>query len=274
MPTNIEWTNETWSPITGCTPISEGCKNCYAKRMAKRLAGRYGYPEQPHEFDVTLHPEKLNQPLHWKKPRMIFVCSMGDLFHKDVEYEWIFKIFAVMSLNQQHTFQILTKRPENMKKWFDYYSVGGFGTREIVKSRANKIKGLTETPAGWTNMSWPLPNVWLGVTAENQQTANERIPGLLKTPAAVRFVSVEPMLEGMMVDGYLNKDPNLATLDWVICGGETGPRAREMKTEWARDLYRQCKEDGAPFFFKKPGDAFKGNVEDLPMVREWPKGSE
>lgn len=279
MPTNIEWTDESWNPITGCTPISEGCAHCYARSMAKRLAGRYGYPDAPNEFDVTLHPDKLNQPLHWKKPRMIFICSMGDLFHDDVEYEWIFKIFAVMSLCQQHTFQILTKRPENMKRWFNHYSVGGFTTREIVKSRANKIQGLPHTPAGWQSMPWPLPNVWIGVTTENQETAEERIPWLTRTPAAVHFVSAEPMLEAI---DYSNHQPFIqkfggfraakgilsGAVDWVICGFETGPGAREGNPDHARDLRDQCAAAGVPFFFKR---MTKGPIPEDLQIRQWPK---
>lgn len=261
MPTKIEWTNETWNPITGCTKISEGCTNCYAERMAKRLAGRYGYPEQPHHFEVTVHEDKFDQPLKWKKPRMIFVCSMGDLFHPDVPHAEIKKILDVIKKCPQHTFQILTKRPEAMFYYF----------------QANHTIYDSES---YLNKYELFRNLWLGVTAENQKTADERIPWLLKTPAVVRFVSVEPMLGSVdlqkvvMPDGdYLTKHFRwqvVNSLDWVICGGETGHGAREMKAEWAQDLYVQCRDAGVPFFFKKPGDAFKGNKDDLPLVREYP----
>jgi protein gp37 len=310
MPTKIEWTNETWNPVTGCTPVSEGCANCYAKRMAKRLAGRAGYPKAPHEFDVTLHPDRLNQPYHWRKPRKVFVCSMSDLFHEDVPEEYIVKVFATIAINERHTFQILTKRPKRMYELFKdnyifkkvaYYIWDGPDNlaehQPIWMSKYGFVR--PHVVASWLSSGFnlPLKNLRIGVTTENQQTANERIPWLLKTPAAVRFVSVEPMLgqvhltkihykkHQIIIDalnghklpydqsGYGVSSPMMKRelLHWVICGGETGYGAREMKAEWAQDLYQQCKNAGVPFFFKKPGDAFKGNTEDLPMVREWPK---
>jgi len=250
MPTKIEWTNETWNPVTGCTKISEGCKNCYAERMAKRLAGKYGYPEQPHHFDVTLHPDKLNQPAKWKKPRRIFVCSMGDLFHEDVNFEYVLKVWKVVAENNQHTFQVLTKRPEQMLKFVQWLA----GADHI---------SIAEFPQ----------NVWVGITAENQKTADKRIPLLLRVPAAVRFVSVEPMLEPVDISGYyldFYGQGRKEMIDWAICGGETGPGAREMKAEWAWNLYHQCKDARVPFFFKKPGDAFQGG--ELPNIREYPEG--
>jgi len=278
MPTKIEWTNETWNPVTGCTKISEGCKNCYAERMARRLASRYGYQEYPYHFDVTLHPDKLNQPLKWKKPRRIFVCSMGDLFHIEVPIEYVLKVFNIMQLCPHHTFQVLTKRPR------------------IMKDTIEEIQGKNADYFYNTH-----PNVWLGATAENQKTADERIPILLKIPATIRFVSVEPMLNKIELNretmvycprcSHVYFDsfqwsscPNcnapplsqrdgrtfLSYLDWVICGGETGYGAREMKAEWAWNLYNQCREADVPFFFKKPGDAFQGG--ELPNIREYPKG--
>jgi len=258
MPTNIEWTNETWNPVTGCTKISTGCRNCYAERMARRLAGRCGYPEAPNHFDITLHKDRLYQPLKWRKPRIIFVCSMGDLFHEDVPADYIVNIFEVMSAAKQHTFQVLTKRPQRMLdvlygKEGNYYLGGGDF----------------------------IPNIWLGVTTENQDTANERIPLLLQTDAFVHFVSVEPMLGEIDLRYWLPKHEKFLNLpefipevidllDWVICGGETGPGAREMKAEWAQDLCRQCLDADVPFFFKKPGNGFTGNTDELPAVREWP----
>lgn len=221
--------------------------------MAKRLAGRFGYPEQPHHFDVTMHVDKLNQPSRWKKPRMIFVCSMGDLFHEDVTHMMREMIFDEIENTPQHIYQVLTKRPKNMLRFFEHY--------------------YRETAL--------LPNVWLGVTAENQEAADERLPWLLKTPAAVRFVSVEPMLghldmeaKGWLfptLEGDLSGAYNRG-LDWIICGGETGPGAREMNASWTFDLYQQCREAEVPFFFKKPGDAFTGHVQNLPTtIRQWPK---
>ena len=230
MTTKIEWCDETWNPITGCSPISAGCDNCYARRMARRLAGRFGYPETPNHFDVTFHPDRLDQPLKWKKPRRIFVCSMGDLFYEGVEDHQINSVFIRMVNTARHKYLILTKRPERMK---DFISIG----------------------TGWRGM---MENIWLGVTAENQQTADERIPILLQIPAAVRFVSGEPMLEEIdlapYLGGYYLGEQSLgrrSALDWVICGPETGPGARECKPEWIEDLYEQCKAAGVPFFDKR-----------------------
>lgn len=163
--TKISWCDKTWNPITGCTKCSPGCVNCYAERMSKRLAGRCGYPKE-NPFAVTFHPDKLQEPMKWHKPSRIFVCSMGDLFHEQVKDEWIDAVFMTMDLSRRHTFMILTKRPERM--------------REYLSGRTHIIR-----------MVYPLPNVWLGVTVENQEQADKRIPFLLDTPAAKRFVSVE-----------------------------------------------------------------------------------
>lgn len=237
MATKIEWTDETWNPITGCTKISEACKHCYAERMSKRLAGRCGYPTY-YPFKVTLHEDKLDEPLRWKKPRQVFVCSMGDLFHEDVPIRWFYEVYKVMEQCKHHTFLVLTKRPQRMANVLEQFE----------------------------GRSWPLSNVWLGVTAENQQRADERIPVLLQIPAAVRFVSVEPMLgpvdlrKWMAWDGFRRNipgfipNPNYRGLNWVICGGETGPGARPMHPDWARSLRDQCQQVGVPFFFKQWGE--------------------
>lgn len=276
MASKIEWTDETWNPVTGCTPVSEGCANCYAKRMAKRLHGRCGYPETPHQFDVTLHPDRLDQPLRWKKPRTIFVCSMGDLFHEEVPFDFIDKVFAVAALCPQHTFQVLTKRPERMK---EYLSDFDFRIDQItghILDLSGAVWGdaRSEQPGlqRWYQLAdpLPLPNVWLGVTAENQATADERIPLLLQCPAAVRFVSVEPLLSMIDIRPWLeilhrdeidvpipypdNDDPWIHPLDWVIVGGETGPGARPMDLNWARSVRDQCVAAGVPFFLKSLGE--------------------
>lgn len=232
MPTKIEWATDVWNPITGCTPISEGCQNCYAKRMANRLAGRYGYPKDD-PFKVTSHNGHVYlKPTKWKKPRRIFVCSMGDLFHRDVDVDsQIYpSIIHMVRRTPQHTYLFLTKRPEKMK-WV-----------------CERI---------WGN---DLPkNAWFGVTAENQQRADERIPILLQIPTAVHFVSVEPMLGPVDMKNWLKESvvrhhtvPQ--EINWVICGGETGPNARPMESDWARLLRDQCGAVGVPFFFKKHGD--------------------
>jgi len=266
MPTKIEWATDSWNPITGCTPISEGCQNCYAERMSKRLAGRCGYPSED-PFKVTLHPDKLDQPLRWKKPRMIFVCSMGDLFHKDVPFDQISQVFDVMcswrwptkeaecsgdaSLLEDpgHTFMVLTKRPERIPEWLSWLGHYWPGDSPV------NINLEAEGHFG--------KHIWFGVTAENQARADERIPILMQIPAAVRFVSVEPMLGPMDLEiwGQYEHPDNegygvdaIKCLDWIICGGETGPGARPMRPDWVRSLRDQCQAAGTPFFFKSWGD--------------------
>ena len=254
MSTGIEWTDEVWNPVTGCTPVSEGCEHCYAKRMAKRLAGRYGYPKDD-PFAVTFHPDRLNQPLRWTKPRRVFPCSMGDLFHRDVSLGRLGMVFDVMMHCSQHTFLLLTKRPE------------------IARQRM-KILRL------------PLmENVWLGVSVENQARADERIPILLDIPvphAGVRFVSVEPMLGPVDLVEYLPKHEQVAVqksewglrrseyilrkrrAQWVICGCESGPGRRETKVEWIRDLRDQCEAYQVPFFLKQR--EIDGKVVHMPEL--------
>ena len=234
--TKIEWADAVWNPVTGCTPISEGCKNCYAERMATRLKGRYGYPEDE-PFKVTLHPEKLEEPLKWKKPRRVFVCSMGDLFHEQVPDEYIAKVWEIMNNASNHTFLVLTKRPQRMK---DFLARLGWYTHD---REVNPAEAVLDEGGKYT-----LKNVWLGVTAENQQRAEERIPILLQLPAAKRFVSVEPMLGPVDLTEVGHVGPKL---DWVICGSESGPNRRPAKIEWIRSLRNQCIYFGVPFFLKQ-----------------------
>lgn len=260
MPTKIEWATDTWNPITGCTKISEACQNCYAERMSKRLAGRCGYPKDE-PFKVTLHPERLEEPFGWRKPRRVFVCSMGDLFHEDVPEKFIYDIWDVMVLNKQHIFLVLTKRPDRMKSFIE----------KVMTNRMNYASTFGNTLEGKEARRWaqkPVQNIWLGVTAENQARADERIPILLQIPAAVRFVSVEPMLGPVdlsLSDGVdlsmsvgtglkPGKSYLINSLDWVICGGETGPGARPMHPDWVRSLRDQCQAAGVPFFFKSWGE--------------------
>jgi protein gp37 len=225
--TRIEWADEVWNPVTGCTKISEGCKNCYAERMSKRLAGRFGYPaEEP--FRVTVHRDRLEQPLRWRKPRRVFVDSMGDLFHEDVPEEFVYDVWRYMAGIPRHTFLLPTKRVHRMKEFVDWWYLSN-------------------------HESDPWPNIWLDVSVENQPRADERIPLLLQTPAARRFVSLEPLLGPVFLGWWLpgGKDRlDLPNLDWVICGAETGPGAREMNPDWARDIRDQCKAAGVPFFMK------------------------
>jgi protein gp37 len=231
-----------WNPVTGCSKISPGCTNCYAERMAERLAGRFGYPrDEP--FQVTIHPERLEEPLRWRKPRNILVCSMGDLFHEDVPFPIPALVFDIAGKCPQHTFQILTKRPQRMYEFTQWMA----GADDI------------------STAEWPR-NCWLGVTAENQAMADQRIPLLLQTPAAIRFVSVEPMLGPVKLSRWLGcGDPHHRhigpcslyganqRLDWVIVGGETGPGARPIHPDWVRSLRDQCLSSGVPFFFKQWG---------------------
>jgi protein gp37 len=223
--TKIEWCKnkdggqgKTWNPVTGCTKISPGCQNCYAERMAKRLRGRCGYDAE-NPFKATLHPNRLEEPLRWRKPSMIFVCSMGDLFYEGVPFYYIYSVFITMKHCPQHTFLVLTKRPKRMKEFIvDCYAY--------------------ESPSG---------NVWLGVTAENRPMWDERVNILKQLEAAKKFVSYEPAL------GSLG-EVDLSGLDWIICGGETGPHARPVHPDWVRGLRDQCQSAGVPFFFKQWGE--------------------
>jgi protein gp37 len=264
----IEWTNATWNVITGCSKVSSGCKNCYAERLFPRA-----YPGR--EFtDVRTHPERLEQPLKWKRPRRIFVNSMSDLFHEAVADHFIEQVFAVMALAEQHTFQILTKRPERMAEWASKKQWSATHICiEIEKDREGGRDYLWNSHAPTAPWKpWPLSNVWLGVSVEDQATADERIPLLLKTPAAVMFVSYEPALgpvdfrhiqrnheveiDALMGDHGVHRPlagRSDARLDWVIAGGESGPRARPSHPDWFRSVRDQCQTAGVAFFFKQWG---------------------
>lgn len=213
---NIEWTDSTWNPITGCTKISPGCKHCYAETFAERFRGVPGHPFEQ-GFDLRLWPERLDLPLKWKQPRIIFVNSMSDLFHERVSADFIFKVFETMQAAHWHKFQILTKRSERLRR-------------------------LART------LPWPT-NVWMGVSVESP-TYTFRIDDLRDVPSAVRFLSIEPLLAeipGLDLDG----------IDWVIVGGESGPKCRPMDAEWVRRIRRECKSQKVPFFFKQWGGTRK-----------------
>jgi len=268
--TKIEWAERVWNPVTGCTKVSEGCRNCYAERMAWRLRGRAGYPA--HEpFQATLHPDRLDEPLHWRKPSMVFVCSMGDLFHGDVPDEFIAQVWGVMRSSPQQIFLVLTKRPERMVRWVnrchDAESMGWVTHDGTPPAKAYDGTGIV---VGETRR-WPLPNVWLGTSVENQNAANDRIPHLLQTPAAKRFVSCEPLLGAVdlvrwlpitycgqthyrLVEHEASDFGPMVFPDWVIVGGESGPGARPMHPDWARSLRDQCVAAGVPLFFKQWGE--------------------
>ena len=229
---SIEWTESTWNPVTGCSKVSPGCKNCYAERLAGRLQamGSFRYRNG---FQVTLQHDIVDLPLRWKQPRVIFVNSMSDLFHKDIPDDFIKRVFATMEKAHWHTFQILTKRSERMAE-----------------------------------LAWKLPwprNVWMGVSVESSDYTY-RISDLAKVPAAVRFLSVEPLLSA------IPRIP-LRGIDWVIVGGESGPGARPMEAQWVRQIRRRCKLHGVPFFFKQWGGRNKkaaGRVLDGKTWDEMP----
>ena len=232
--TSIEWATDSWNPVTGCTPCASGCLNCYARRMATRLAGRFGYPaDQP--FKVTLHPDRLDEPLHWKKPRRVFVCSMGDLFHVDVHNEFIDRVFAAMSDTPRHTFLILTKRPDRMERYL----------RTEYRERSVWFAPLPNGEHFNGPRVWPLRNVWLGTSVSTQPEYNRNVAHLLRCRAAVRFVSLEPLLEDVEI--------NLGGIAWCIVGGESGPHARPCNVEWIRSVRDQCKAAGVLIFVKQFG---------------------
>ena len=261
MATKIEWCDETWSPVTGCTPVSAGCENCYAKRMATRLAGRCGYPaDEP--FRVTVHPERFEQPLRWRKRKRVFVCSMGDLFHPDVPFDVITDIFDMMCDErvQQHTFLVLTKRPERIREWL--WWVGECWPGDTA------LNVVLETAC-----DLPIRNIYVGTSIEDQGTARERIPTLLNSGwPGPTFVSCEPLLGPVQMSQYLRfPDDQVRGVNWVICGGETGPGARGngYYEHWARGLMYQCRNKGVPFFHKQM--VGRSPIPEDLMVREWPK---
>lgn len=275
--TKISWTDASWNVIVGCSKCSPGCLNCYAEKMAVRLAfmGNEAYAKVVNRGTVNSWNGKtcfnaiaLNKPLHWKKPRKIFVCSMGDLFHESVPFEWIDKVFAVMALCPQHTFQVLTKRADRMKEYFNRHVK--MRTEDFASEMSGKQIRLTDR--------WPLPNVWLGVTAENQEMADKRIPILLQTPAAKRFVSVEPMLGPVDLtyryDGSGSTITRLDLLDWVIVGAESGAGRRKCVNEWIIKIENQCADAGVPIFVKQIQDTKTGKLIKDPAgwPREFPKG--
>lgn len=234
--TSIEWTNSTWNPVSGCTKVSPGCAHCYAETFTLRF--RRGGPFIPGKSTIRLHPERLKLPLSWQEPRRIFVNSMSDLFHEDIPASFILEVFKVMVNANQHIFQVLTKRHERLAK---------------LASR----------------LPWPN-NVWVGVSVENQRWANQRIPYLKELPAAVKFLSCEPLLSP------LDLRANLQGIHWVIVGGESGAKARKTDPNWVRQIRDQCQSVGVPFFFKQWGGLTNkagGRVLDGRTWDEMPKTS-
>lgn len=303
----ISWTDATWNVITGCSVLSPGCTNCYAMRLAgtrlRNHPSREGLTRQTAAGPVwtgktRLNEQWLDQPLRWERPRMVFVCAHGDLFHESVPDEWIDRMFAVMALAPRHTFQVLTKRAGRMR---EYVSAD---RREAIEIAAEQIgrqlrwdHDVMRTAAYEALFDGPLPNVWFGVSVEDQRRADERIPDLIETPAAVRFVSVEPQLERIDISRFistfsrtemgLDSDPLAAVLlqegiesghayarqalDWIICGAESGPNRRLFDEDWARSLRDQCAQAGTAFFFKQT--IRDGRKVEMPELdgRTWTK---
>lgn len=294
----ITWTEETWNPVRGCSRVSKGCMNCYAEGVANRFKG----PGMPYEGliastgqwngTVKTVDSMMYQPLRWKRPRLIFVNSMSDLFHESLEDKTIDRIFAVMALSGQHTYQILTKRAQRMSEYLRDFSFdrmvenckGEDGVSAIPRYSIATLQllfGIRKWPNYRERLlnTWPLPNVWLGVSVEDQATADERIPYLLDTPAAVCWVSAEPLLGAVdltpWIGGHIGVtgyrvDPYPHWIDWVVVGGESGAGARPMLPEWARSLRDQCVAAGVPYHFKQFGEyGTRASVDDVPVFRQF-----
>lgn len=264
--TDIAWTDRTWNPVRGCSIVSAGCHSCYAMKQAHRFSG----PGQPYEGltklsarsgpqwtgQIRLVEDALLEPLKWRKPARVFVNSMSDLFHEGVPDEFISDVFGVMAMASRHTFQILTKRPERMRTWVDGHTTSDGKLISYIRPKNRDWKAVGSWPM-------PLPNVWLGVSVENQETADARIPLLLQTPAAVRFVSVEPLLGPVELSSWLWMKTFLAAdgsgrvptneLDWVIVGGESGPGARPICLSWVRGIVYDCADADVACFVKQLG---------------------
>jgi protein gp37 len=304
---SIEWTDATWNPVRGCSKVSEGCRNCYAMKQAHRFSGA----GKPYEGltqlvvgkgpqwtgAVRTVPDILEDPLRWRAPRRVFVNSMSDLFHDSVATGFIDRVFAIMAMTPQHTYQVLTKRPGRMERYVQLHDrpLQGHPVQRCIDHFIDTSGIATREDAGlW---SWPLPNVWLGTSVEHQAAADERIPHLLRTPAAVRFLSCEPLLgpvelrqswrdylegwdtEPVHVCGgdeqrYHRQCPEPSQvqterIDWVIAGGESGPGARPCNVEWVRSLVEQCRAAAVPVFVKQMGALPTTSYYDDAMREEY-----
>lgn len=258
---NIEWTDATWNPMTGCTKVSAGCDHCYAETLAERFRGTPGHYYEG-GFDLQLRPDKLDAPLRWQRPRRVFVNSMSDLFHQGVPDEYVVQVFAVMALAPRHTFQVLTKRHGRMRSLVgsrDFPDLVAAAVLELARQAGSaggvalarsEREAVLARSSEWRSPipAWPLPNVWLGVSVENQGAADLRVGPLLQTPAAVRFLSCEPLL------GPVELPWTAEALDWVIAGGESGPGSRPMHPGWVRSLRDFSVNAGVAFHFKQWGD--------------------
>lgn len=270
---SIEWTEATWNPTTGCDRISAGCDNCYALTLAKRLKGmgspKYQTDGDPRTsgpgFGVAVHHDALTIPLGWRKPRRVFVNSMSDLFHARVPMDFVLDVFGVMAATgDRHTYQVLTKRPERMARILTRPGL----LAEIAYRGAQRCKDADRVHDAILNGPWPLPNVWLGTSIESDEHVG-RADHLRNTPAAVRFVSAEPLLRPL-------PDLDLTGIDWLIVGGESGPGSRPMSLHWVRDLRDRCAESGTAFFFKQWGGRTpkaNGRLLDGRTWDEYPGGA-
>ncbi len=311
--TSIEWADAVWNPVVGCTPVSAGCLNCYAATMARRLEGMGKEDYQPRHTssaasfrevadggvkthriaevrggravftgDVRLLEHRLAEPLRWRKPRRIFVCSMADLFHEAVPFDFVDRVFAVAALCPQHQFLMLTKRPERMAEYFNEND--GRTTPVRVRESAMDYRRRHDLSLCWTLESWPLPNVWLGTSVEDQAAADSRIPHLLRCPAAVRFLSVEPMLgpvdlsrwfvptagRDVDIDGDAWRGGNQwDRIDWVIVGGESGAKARACDVAHVESVLDQCAAAGVACFVKQLGSLCGYTNPGGNTVRRW-----
>lgn len=309
----ISWTDQTWNPVRGCTRVSEGCRNCYAEAVAARFSG----PGQPYDGLARMTPsgprwtgavrpieEHLLDPLRWKRPRRVFVNSMSDLFHEGLSDLDIAKIFCVMALAPQHQFQILTKRPKRMLHFLTGSDLQTglepgdlHGWVQMVCGRPARFfpQAMKLLPLNSDRIvRWPLPNVWIGVSAEDQATAGERVPLLLETPAAIHWLSAEPLLGNIDLGEWLDPCCGMpaydiqmgepveyccgrrqTTLDWVVVGGESGPHARPTEADWAYQIRMQCQSAGVAFFMKQM-DGKRKHLEDFPeelQLRQYPEAA-
>lgn len=286
--TSIEWTMKVWNPTTGCDKVSQGCKFCYAEGMHKRLRAM-GQPKYKHEFLGGAQPYEadLLKPLSWRKPTTIFVNSMSDLFHKDIPFEYIDMVFAVMKATPQHTYQVLTKRIDRALEYWNskdlFKRLDAAYLKVMDKASPEGIHVISAAAYEQKNeiYGWPMRNLWMGTSVENQEAADARIPFLIQIPAHVRFLSCEPLLGpvnfsdwtypkelvGMPVENYEGSESsNLKQgIDWLIAGGESGHHARPMHPDWARSLRDQCEDAGIPFFFKQWGGWREGFIGGTPI---------
>lgn len=291
--TSIEWTDSVWNPVRGCAIVSEGCRNCYAMRQAHRFSGK----GQPYEGltklgpqgrgavwtgDARFVPEMLDAPLRWKTPRRVFVNSMSDLFHEDLDAHDVAKVFAVMARAPRHTFQVLTKRADHMRHLLGDPLFREEVAQIVMQHDLDDDREISE--------AWPIPNVWLGVSVEDQRAADERVPDLIATAAAVRWLSCEPLLGPIDLVASINKLDWLhkaalesGGIDWIVVGGESGPGSRPMRAEWARGLRDQARQAGVALFVKQMGSVYMkecgeagkgGELASIPddlRVREYPR---